>query len=325
MGRSLRQWQRSDLSTSTNSRTKTAPTKPALLLPRAWTQGYPAAWPAGLRRVHGGLQLALAGLPNAKPETGETRTVPGTINALCSLLLRSTEWTLLAADTRDGRRRIVEKFRLTHGRKRVDLLSEPHLVKIMSDIASPSSRRSWLKAIKHLLAHAVPTMIKMNPAAGIAHVNCRRRTGITRGWTIRLRPSASSGNSARNAPGPRTRARNGKPARRGGATWPQHSYVGRRAIATSNRTNARLGRRRYTDVRRARRRDRRHADAAGTGRRAANLPLHRVRHAALEKGPRRRFCAVGEASRTCLTAAVCTVSKRAACGNVPRLKTRPTS
>ena len=120
---------------------------------------------------------ALAGLPDAKPETGEKRIVPGTINALCVSYYRSAQWGALAPDTRDGRRRIVEKFRLAHGAKRVDLLTEAHLVTIMSGIASPSSRRSWLKAIRHLLQHAVPTMIKVNPAAAIAQVKLPKSTG----------------------------------------------------------------------------------------------------------------------------------------------------
>jgi integrase len=122
-------------------------------------------------------KMALAGLPNAKVEIGETRTAPGTIDALVVSYYKSTEWTLLADDTRDARRRIIEKFRLKHGHKRVGLLGEPHLVKILGEIASLSSRRSWLKAIKHLLAHAVPTMIKKNPAAGIAPVKLPKTKG----------------------------------------------------------------------------------------------------------------------------------------------------
>jgi hypothetical protein len=66
---------------------------------------------------------------------------------------------------------------LKHGAKRVGLLAEAHLVKIMGEIASPSARRSWLKAIRHLLQHAVPTMRKDNPAAGIAQVRLPKSKG----------------------------------------------------------------------------------------------------------------------------------------------------
>lgn len=124
--------------------------------------------------------MALAALPDAKVEIGEKRTSPGTIDALCVSYYRSGEWLALAEDTRDARRRIIEKFRLKHGPKPVRLIDEAHLVKIMNDIASLSSRRSWLKAIKHLLQHAVPIMRKDNPAANIAQLRLPKSKGH---WT----------------------------------------------------------------------------------------------------------------------------------------------
>ena len=125
--------------------------------------------------------MALAAVPEQAPrELGEKRTAPGTIDALTVSYYRSTDWITLAEDTRDARRRIIEKFRLKHGGKHVHLLGEPHLVKIMNDIASPSARRSWLKAIRHLLQHAVPTMRKDNPTANIAQVKLPKSKGH---WT----------------------------------------------------------------------------------------------------------------------------------------------
>jgi integrase len=125
-------------------------------------------------------KTALAALPDAKIEIGEKKTAPGTIDALCVSYYKSADWTALADDTRDARRRIIEKFRLKHGGKRVRLLAEPHLAKMMNDIASLSSRRSWLKAIKHLLQHAVPIMRKDNPAEKIAQVKLPKTKGH---WT----------------------------------------------------------------------------------------------------------------------------------------------
>jgi integrase len=125
-------------------------------------------------------KMALAALPDAKVEIGEKKTTPGTIDALCVSYYKSSDWAALAEDTRDARRRIIEKFRVKHGTKRVRLVEEAHLVKIMNDIASLSSRRSWLKAIKHLLQHAVPTMRKDNPAANIAPVKLPQSKGH---WT----------------------------------------------------------------------------------------------------------------------------------------------
>ena len=72
-------------------------------------------------------QMALAALPDAKIEIGERKTTPGTIDALCVSYFRSSDWTVLADDTRDARRRIIEKFRLKHGPKRVRLIEEAHL------------------------------------------------------------------------------------------------------------------------------------------------------------------------------------------------------
>jgi hypothetical protein len=120
---------------------------------------------------------ALAGLPDAQIEIGARRTGPGTVDALCTSYYKSGEWTGLAEDTRDARRRIIEKFRAQHGTKRVRLISEAHLVAIMNKITSLSSRRSWLKAIKHLLQHAVPIMRKDNPAEKIAQVKLPKSKG----------------------------------------------------------------------------------------------------------------------------------------------------
>ena len=168
---------------------------------------------------------ALAGLPDAKPETGEKRIVPGTINALCVSYYRSAEWGALAPDTREGRRRIVEKFRLAHGAKRVDLLTEAHLVKIMSGIASPSSRRSSLKAIRHLLQHAVPTM-KGQPGGGHRASEAAEVDGSS--LMERLRdcgiPQVLEARH-QGAPCHGACARNGEPSRRGYGARPAASVL----------------------------------------------------------------------------------------------------
>ena len=121
--------------------------------------------------------MAFAALPGAKREIGERRTTPGTIDALVVSYYRSTEWASLAEDTKDTRRRIIERFRTQHGGKRVQLLAEAHLVTIMRELASLSARRSWLKTIKPLLQHAVPTMRKDNPASGIPAVKLKKSKG----------------------------------------------------------------------------------------------------------------------------------------------------
>jgi hypothetical protein len=114
--------------------------------------------------------MALAGLPDAeKPEIGTKRTVPGTIDALTVGYYRSDAWLHgLEEETRKTRRRVIERFRERHGSKRVALLRREHVMKMLAEIEGASARRSWFKAIRPLLQHAVPTMLRDDPTAGIA-------------------------------------------------------------------------------------------------------------------------------------------------------------
>jgi integrase len=112
-------------------------------------------------------QAALAAMP--KPvEIGESRTQPGTINALVVAYYQTAEWTALDSETQKTRKRIIEKFRVAHGHKRVALLQGEHIEKMMAAIPNVYARRHWLKAIRGLLKAAVPTMRKEDPTKGIA-------------------------------------------------------------------------------------------------------------------------------------------------------------
>jgi hypothetical protein len=59
------------------------------------------------------------------------------------------------------------------------MFTEQNLVDIRDKITSLSARRSWLKAIKHLFQHAVPSLISKNPAEKITSPPTPR--GATRG------------------------------------------------------------------------------------------------------------------------------------------------
>lgn len=115
-------------------------------------------------------QIALAGLPGAveKPEIGAARTLPGTVDALAVSYYRCDAWLSLEDETRKARRRVIEKFRDRHGHKRLALLRREHVMKMLAEIEGASARRSWFKAIRPLLQHAVPTMLRDDPTAGIA-------------------------------------------------------------------------------------------------------------------------------------------------------------
>jgi integrase len=119
---------------------------------------------------------ALAAMPD-QPEIGASRTSPGSINALVVDYYQSTEWNDLSEDTRKTRRRIVERFRVKHGDKRVDLLRREHIEQMLAQIAKRSIRRHWLKAIRALLRFAVPTMLKVDPTEGIASVKLLKTKG----------------------------------------------------------------------------------------------------------------------------------------------------
>jgi hypothetical protein len=124
--------------------------------------------------------MALATMPN-QPELGASRTLPGTINSLVVAYYKSTEWNGCAEDTRHNRKHIYERFRAAHGDKRVGLLRREHIEKMLSEIATPSGRREWFKAIRALLRFAVPTMLKVDPTEGI-----KVKVPITKGhhsWT----------------------------------------------------------------------------------------------------------------------------------------------
>jgi hypothetical protein len=121
---------------------------------------------------------ALAGIPDQPAsEIGAGRTLPGTINALVVNHYKSDGWNGLAADTQKTRRRIIERFRVGHGDKRVALLRREHIEKMLAAIGKPSAKRHWLKAIRGLMRSAVPTMRRDDPTEGIASIKLPKSKG----------------------------------------------------------------------------------------------------------------------------------------------------
>src|SRR6516164_7122388 len=120
--------------------------------------------------------MALATIPDTA-EISASRTTPGTINALAIDYYRSQAWRDLTTDTRKKRWRIIERFRANHGDKRVALLRQEHIEKMLAAIAKPSVKRDWLKAIRGLLRNAVPTMLKVDPTEGIASIKLPKSKG----------------------------------------------------------------------------------------------------------------------------------------------------
>jgi integrase len=129
-------------------------------------------------------EMALAGIAEApKPEIGARRTAPGTIDALVVSYYKSDEWRHgLEEETRKTRRRIIEKFRERHGDKRVGLMRREHVMKMIAELDKASAKRLWLKSIRPLLRHAVPTMLAEDPTLGIVPPRLPRSNGY-HSWT----------------------------------------------------------------------------------------------------------------------------------------------
>lgn len=79
----------------------------------------------------------------------------------------SGDWTSLEADTRKTRRRIIERFREEHGRKRAALMQREHFVAMLDKIEKATAKLHWYKAIRGLMKAAVPSMRKDDPTDGI--------------------------------------------------------------------------------------------------------------------------------------------------------------
>jgi integrase len=119
---------------------------------------------------------ALGAQPD-QSQIGAARTSPGTINALVVSYYKSDEWHGLAEDTRKTRRRIIERFRLRHGDKRVALLRHEHMTAMLTEVGKRTAKRHWLKAIRGLLRSAVPTMRRDDPTKGIAPIKLAKSKG----------------------------------------------------------------------------------------------------------------------------------------------------
>jgi integrase len=144
-------------------------------------------------RRRGFQQIALPGLPHStefmdayqaalgaeqRTEISAARTAPGTINALVVSYYKSDAWMNgLEEDTRKTRRRIIEKFRVKHGDKRVAPLRQEHIIKMLAEIEKPSAKRHWLKAIRGLMQAAIPSMRKDDPTTGIAGIKLPKSRG----------------------------------------------------------------------------------------------------------------------------------------------------
>lgn len=126
-------------------------------------------------------QAALATI--AKPvEIGESRTQPGTVDALVIAYYKTAEFTALVPKTHNAFKRIIEAFRVKNGSKRVATLQRDHIESMMAAISNVHAKRMWLRAIRALMKAAVPTMRKDNPTIGIENAKRPKSDGF-HNWT----------------------------------------------------------------------------------------------------------------------------------------------
>jgi hypothetical protein len=130
-------------------------------------------------RHHAFAQWAAWVRSQPRSPASHSSTAPGTINALVVGYYKSAPWNGLEEETRKTRRRIIEKFRVKHGDKRVALLQREHVERMLAEIERPSAKRHWLKAIRALLQAAVPTMRKDTPTAGIPNIKASEEQGAS--------------------------------------------------------------------------------------------------------------------------------------------------
>jgi hypothetical protein len=110
-------------------------------------------------------------------EVGASRTLPGTINALCVSYYRSIEWSQLNATTQAKRKRVIERFRERHGTKRVATLQPAHIEMMLNKIETAAARRYWWTQIKPLLKCSVPMFRKDDPTLDIARIRIKSKGG----------------------------------------------------------------------------------------------------------------------------------------------------
>src|SRR5215472_5163734 len=125
-------------------------------------------------------QLALAGQP-ARIEVGAGRTKPGTVNAGIVGYYNSVAFRSLALGTQKMRRAILERFRETHGDKRIALLPREFIVRTLGK-KKPFAARNWLKTLRGFMEFVVAENFRVDdPTQGIKLP--RARAGGFHTWT----------------------------------------------------------------------------------------------------------------------------------------------
>lgn len=115
---------------------------------------------------------ALAGFV-VRPPIGVERSQPGTVAAAIAAYYTDQRFLVLAPSSRQMRRAILERFRESHGDKRIGTLHQARIVRMLGTMR-PFAARNWLKTLRGLLQFAVAIGLRPDdPSAGIELAKAR--------------------------------------------------------------------------------------------------------------------------------------------------------
>lgn len=125
-------------------------------------------------------RFASVGLEVPKPIRNKD-SLPGSVSAAIVAYYRSAAYQGMAEETQAMRRRILERFRVDHGDKRIAKMKRPHVAALLAR-KKPFAVRNWLKTLRGLMAFAVEAgFLREDPTAGIRPA--RVRAGTRHTWT----------------------------------------------------------------------------------------------------------------------------------------------
>lgn len=113
----------------------------------------------------------------------ENRTIPGSIGSLVAGYLQSSDFKLLADNTRRTYRYHLERFRRANGTKPIRDITREALVKKMDTMSHmPATANIWLKVMRALCSYAVARgIMRNNPAKDVKRL--RDKTDGIHTWT----------------------------------------------------------------------------------------------------------------------------------------------
>jgi integrase len=101
-------------------------------------------------------------------EVGAGQSKPGTVSAAVAGYFSSVGFTSLAANTKRGRRNILERFRQEHGDKRIATLQRAHIERIIAAKPTAVTALHFLIALRELMRFAVRVGLRSeDPTQGI--------------------------------------------------------------------------------------------------------------------------------------------------------------